>query len=816
MVPARVALAMISALGATMIYMIRINLSVAIVDMVVTVSATDASSRANTVPHCLEAQGGDMNQTGSVHLNSKNLLSLNNMTSTKLNFSDEQFADKLFLTSGQRGSVLAAFFYGYFLTGIVGGRLAETYGSKVVLGTSAFIGSLLTLLTPVAARTHYIALIVLRVAMGLAQGVSYPSMHAMVARWVPPSERPRFTAFVYICIGIIVTMPMCGFIIDSVGWPAVFYVSGCISLLWVFLWAGLMHESPLVHPRISAEEREYILDGIKAGHRLSLPLTSPLSFSPLSHTSPLTPPFPLSSSLSLLLSLPPSPLFLPLTTSPPFIPRCFPLPSLTPFTPSFPSPLSHLTLTPLHPLHPSPFPPTPPFHPLSPSPPFHPHSPLPSSLNPPFLPQPTHVPWKQMLSSPAFWATIVGHAGSMYGWNLLVTQLPTFMNSVLGFSIKSPSSPLPAFLPSLLPLVLTFPPPLSAFPSPCPPSSSRVFSSPPPPSQPVPLPPALTRLFTFLSPSCTHLLSSFAFLYLFTSLSSLGLSPPLLPPLLSPCPFPPQNGLLSSLPFLTRYLGGNGLSWLGDLLVAREWLQKRNSRRLFTSIGSYGGVSVKGRGRGKKQENPTRIVLSGAETNSLRTLALAGTPRLPISPRKRKWSLEQSQSRLLLESELEMGSLCANGVGLCVPAVMLAIVGYVGCNSAAAITILCIGTFSNGATVSGYVANQHDIAPNFAGTMLGISNMFAFGGAMLAPIIVGVMTPDQTPGQWQSAFWVATVIYVVAATFFFFACSAELQPWNFVGSGDAEGAKEREEGMTFLQERLKVQVVAKKDQNTRC
>ncbi|XP_069987233.1 sialin isoform X2 [Penaeus vannamei] len=520
MVPARVALAMISALGATMIYMIRINLSVAIVDMVVTVSATDASSRANTVPHCLEAQGGDMNQTGSVHLNSKNLLSLNNMTSTKLNFSDEQFADKLFLTSGQRGSVLAAFFYGYFLTGIVGGRLAETYGSKVVLGTSAFIGSLLTLLTPVAARTHYIALIVLRVAMGLAQGVSYPSMHAMVARWVPPSERPRFTAFVYMssCIGIIVTMPMCGFIIDSVGWPAVFYVSGCISLLWVFLWAGLMHESPLVHPRISAEEREYILDGIKAGVSGK---------------------------------------------------------------------------------------------------------------------KPTHVPWKQMLSSPAFWATIVGHAGSMYGWNLLVTQLPTFMNSVLGFSIKS-------------------------------------------------------------------------------------------------------NGLLSSLPFLTRYLGGNGLSWLGDLLVAREWLQKRNSRRLFTSI------------------------------------------------------------------------------GLCVPAVMLAIVGYVGCNSAAAITILCIGTFSNGATVSGYVANQHDIAPNFAGTMLGISNMFAFGGAMLAPIIVGVMTPDQTPGQWQSAFWVATVIYVVAATFFFFACSAELQPWNFVGSGDAEGAKEREEGMTFLQERLKVQVVAKKDQNTRC
>ncbi|XP_042882305.1 sialin-like isoform X2 [Penaeus japonicus] len=521
MVPARVALAIISALGTTMIYMVRINLSVAIVDMVVIVSTSDASSRARTTPHCLESLEGDIsNITGNIDSNSKNNLVLKNMTSSKINFTDEEFTDKLFLTSGQRGSVLAAFFYGYFLTGILGGRLAETYGSKVVLGTSASITSILTLLTPVAARTHYIALIVLRVAMGLAQGVSYPSLHAMVARWVPPAERPRFTAFVYMssCIGVIVTMPMCGVIIDAVGWPAVFYVCGCISFLWVFLWVAFMHESPMVHPRISAEERDYILDGIKAGVSGK---------------------------------------------------------------------------------------------------------------------KPTHVPWKQMLTSLPFWATIVGHTGSMYGWNLLVTQLPTFVNSVLGFSIKS-------------------------------------------------------------------------------------------------------NGLLSSLPFLTRYLGGNGLSWLGDILVTRQWLQRRNSRRLFTSI------------------------------------------------------------------------------GLCVPAVMLAIVGYVGCNSAAAMTILCIGTFSNGATVSGYVANQHDIAPNFAGTMLGISNMFAFGGGMLAPIVVGVLTPDQTPSQWQSAFWVATVVYALAAAFFFFCCSSDLQPWNFLGSGDAEEAKEREEGMTFLQEKQKVQVLAKKEQNTHC
>jgi hypothetical protein len=29
------------------------------------------------------------------------------------------------------------------------------------------------------------------------QGVTFPSMHVMLARWIPPSERSKFSVYVY-------------------------------------------------------------------------------------------------------------------------------------------------------------------------------------------------------------------------------------------------------------------------------------------------------------------------------------------------------------------------------------------------------------------------------------------------------------------------------------------------------------------------------------------------------------------------------------------------------------------------------------------
>lgn len=68
-----------------------------------------------------------------------------------------------------QGVILGAFYYGYCITQIPGGRMSEMYSAKWVYGIGTFITALLTLLTPIAAKWHVGVLIFIRALEGLAQ-----------------------------------------------------------------------------------------------------------------------------------------------------------------------------------------------------------------------------------------------------------------------------------------------------------------------------------------------------------------------------------------------------------------------------------------------------------------------------------------------------------------------------------------------------------------------------------------------------------------------------------------------------------------------
>ena len=51
------------------------------------------------------------------------------------------------------------------------------------------------------------------------------------------------------------------------------------------------------------------------------------------------------------------------------------------------------------------------------------------------------------------------------------------------------------------------------------------------------------------------------------------------------------------------------------------------------------------------------------------------------------------------------------------------------------------GFFFNGALSSGHFASYLDLAPNFSGTIFGISNTFSGGGTgFIVPLIIGALT----------------------------------------------------------------------------
>lgn len=159
--------------------------------------------------------------------------------------------------------VLASFFYGYVLTQIPAGILANKFGGKWIFGSSILIASIASLMCPFAARINYMWFIILRVIQGLAEGVVFPCMNTMIAQWMPKMERTRGTTITFTgaMIGTVITMPMAAqFNESSWGWAASYYLLGIVGIIWFILYSFLVYESPESHPFISRQEYNYIIE----------------------------------------------------------------------------------------------------------------------------------------------------------------------------------------------------------------------------------------------------------------------------------------------------------------------------------------------------------------------------------------------------------------------------------------------------------------------------------------------------------------------------------------------------------------------------
>lgn len=74
-------------------------------------------------------------------------------------------------TADQQALILGSYFWSYPVTSLLGGPAAERWGPRYVVLISMVAGSLLTMVSPAAARLHYIALILVRFLIGIT-GVS--------------------------------------------------------------------------------------------------------------------------------------------------------------------------------------------------------------------------------------------------------------------------------------------------------------------------------------------------------------------------------------------------------------------------------------------------------------------------------------------------------------------------------------------------------------------------------------------------------------------------------------------------------------------
>lgn len=159
-----------------------------------------------------------------------------------------------------QGIVLSAFFWGYIISQLAGGWIADRYGGKAVLGFGVACWSLATLLTPLGAALSFPILLGVRVLLGIGEGVNFPAIHSLAARWAPARERARALALSYtgIFLGTMAALVGSPPLILRFGWPAVFYVSGALGGLWLIAWVLKGGDGPEDARGISAAELDLI------------------------------------------------------------------------------------------------------------------------------------------------------------------------------------------------------------------------------------------------------------------------------------------------------------------------------------------------------------------------------------------------------------------------------------------------------------------------------------------------------------------------------------------------------------------------------
>jgi len=221
----RILIGFLMFLGTMTSYMLRVNLNIAIVQM------TD------------DSEGLCANKTSTESVT---------MSDGKVRFCWSEW---------QKSWIKGSFFYGYIAMQVFGGSLAEKFGTKIVLGMANTLTAILSLFIPVVSNMDWQGLLVLRIFQGLAESVTYPCLPPMIMRWAPTNERSKFVTFTYFggTFGVLVTYPLCGFLLQKYDWETVFYVGGAFGLAWFAIWLLLVTDEPKTHWFISDFEKRYIM-----------------------------------------------------------------------------------------------------------------------------------------------------------------------------------------------------------------------------------------------------------------------------------------------------------------------------------------------------------------------------------------------------------------------------------------------------------------------------------------------------------------------------------------------------------------------------
>ena len=100
-----------------------------------------------------------------------------------------EMQESLNWTETEKGLVFSSFYIGYALGQLPSAFITHWYGAKWLFGISLFMTSLLSIMFPAVIKFSYGCGIFLRVIIGLTASATFPSCYYFYKSWVPLSEK---------------------------------------------------------------------------------------------------------------------------------------------------------------------------------------------------------------------------------------------------------------------------------------------------------------------------------------------------------------------------------------------------------------------------------------------------------------------------------------------------------------------------------------------------------------------------------------------------------------------------------------------------
>ncbi|GMH00007.1 hypothetical protein Nepgr_001846 [Nepenthes gracilis] len=153
-------------------------------------------------------------------------------------------------------------FWDHLLTQIGGSSGADKIGGKLVLGFGVIGWSVAIVLTPIAAKINLSCLLIMRVVMGMGEGVAMPAMN-IISKWIPVYERSRTLALIYssMYLGSVTELVFLPSVLHQIGWPSDFGSFESLGGAWVVLWLGKAYCFPNEELGLSGHKNFFILGG---------------------------------------------------------------------------------------------------------------------------------------------------------------------------------------------------------------------------------------------------------------------------------------------------------------------------------------------------------------------------------------------------------------------------------------------------------------------------------------------------------------------------------------------------------------------------